>query len=80
MSTTARVGSAVAAGYLLGRFKKLRLALIVGSALANKDVRNSGMGLLQRGGVGLGTGGLTQQVKSELMHAARSAAVPARAR
>ena len=75
MSTTARVGSAVAAGYLLGRFKKLRLALIVGSALANKDVRKSGMGLLQRGGVGLGTGGLTQQVKSELMHAGRAAAV-----
>lgn len=75
MSTTARVGSAVAAGYLLGRFKKLRLALIVGSALANKDVRNSGMGLLQRGGAGLGTGGLTQQVKSELMQAGRKAAV-----
>jgi hypothetical protein len=75
MSTTARVGSAVAAGYLLGRFKKLRLALIVGSALANKDVRASGMGLLQRGGGSLGTGGLTQQVKTELMHAGRAAAV-----
>lgn len=75
MSTTARVGSAVAAGYLLGRFKKLRLALVVGSALANKDVRNSGKGLLQRGGVGLGTGGLTQQVKSQLMEAGKAAAV-----
>ena len=75
MSTTARVGSAVAAGYLLGRFKKLRLALVVGSALANKDVRSSGMGLLQRGGAGLGTGGITQQVKSQLMDAGRAAAV-----
>src|SRR5215204_5654614 len=75
MSTTTRVGSAVAAGYLLGRFKKLRLALIVGSALANKDVRSSGMGLLQRSGVGGIGGGLTQTVKSELMQAGRAAAV-----
>ena len=49
MSTTSRVGAAVAAGYFLGRFKKLRLALMVGSALANKNVRSTGFGLIQQG-------------------------------
>ena len=37
MSSSTRVGTAIAAGYFLGRFKKLRLALLVGSALANDN-------------------------------------------
>jgi hypothetical protein len=47
MSASTRVGTAVAAGYVLGRFRKMRLALIVGSALANRNVRAAGMDLLR---------------------------------
>lgn len=45
MSVTARIGSAVAAGYLLGRFRKLGTAVVLGSALANKDLRERGLAL-----------------------------------
>ncbi|HET7532335.1 MAG TPA: hypothetical protein VFJ83_04240, partial [Nocardioidaceae bacterium] len=68
MSSSSRVGAAIAAGYFLGRFKKLRLALVVGSALANKNVRSSGLGLLQQGASGLTSSPeakkLTEQISS----------------
>ena len=35
MSTTSRVAGAVAAGYALGRFKKLRLAVLVTTAMSS---------------------------------------------
>lgn len=79
MSVSTRVGAALAAGYLLGRFRKLRLALIVGSAMSNKSVRSSGLALLDRT-----TGGLTaspgvqkigRQVTTQLADAGRSAAI-----
>ncbi|HET8560984.1 MAG TPA: hypothetical protein VFL69_10730 [Marmoricola sp.] len=79
MSATTRVGTALAAGYFLGRFKKLRLALIVGSALTNGKVRSSGLNLLQQG-----TGKLTsspqgqelgKQISEQLLQAGRSAAM-----
>jgi len=79
MSATGRVGTAMAAGYVLGRFKKFRLALIVGSAMANKNVRASGLGLLQHGTKGL-TGSpdamrISDQLKSRLISSGRAAAV-----
>ncbi len=83
MSSSSRVGAAIAAGYFLGRFKKLRLALVVGSALANKNVRTSGLGLLQKGTEGLTSSPeakkLTEQISSQLMQAGRAAAVTAAA-
>lgn len=79
MSATARVGTAMAAGYVLGRFKKLRLALIVGSAMANKNVRASGLGLLQQGTKGLRGSPdalrISDQIKSRLIASGRAAAV-----
>ena len=80
MSVTSRVGSAMAAGYLLGRFKKLRLAIIVGSALASDDVRSRGATLLMRGPVGLAEPAVRKvgkSVGSQLMESGRSAAVGA---
>src|SRR4051812_23391951 len=83
MSTTSRVGAAVAAGYFLGRFKKLRLALMVGSALANKNVRSSGLGMLHQGTKTLTSSPeakkLTEQITSQLMEAGKAAAVTAAA-
>lgn len=83
MSSTSRVGAAVAAGYFLGRFKKLRLALIVGSALANKNVRSRGLGFLQQGTQSLGSSPevkkLSDQVTSQLVDAGKAAAVTAAA-
>ncbi len=70
MSATSRVGTAVAAGYLLGRFKKMRMALIVGSALANRNVRAAGMDLIR---------GSSDGQRSPLVDAGRSAVIGAAA-
>jgi hypothetical protein len=43
MSATSRIAAGVTAGYLLGRFRKLKLAIIVGSAIANKRIVGSGL-------------------------------------
>jgi hypothetical protein len=77
MSTASRVGTAITAGYLLGRFKKLRLAIIVGSALANDDVRKAGADLLTRGPTGMVASTAGKTMASQLAHAGRSAAVGA---
>jgi len=81
MDTTARVGTAVAAGYMFGRFKKLRLALMVGTVLASEDARKTAVGLVQHGVGGLGSGGaagkLAGQAGSKLMDVGRGAAVAA---
>jgi hypothetical protein len=78
MSATSRVGTAMAAGYFLGRFKKLRLALLVGSALASEDARTAGANLLMRGPAGLAAPLATKAgkgVASQLAQAGRQAAV-----
>jgi hypothetical protein len=69
MSASTRVGTAVAAGYVLGRFRKMRLALIVGSALANRNVRAAGMDFIrgQSGG----------RAASPIVDAGRSAVIAA---
>lgn len=83
MSTTSRVAAAVAAGYVLGRFKKLRMAVMVGSALANDDVRHSMLGVVKQGSDRLGSSSagrtLSQQVGSKLVAAGKSAAIAATA-
>ena len=70
MSATTRVGTAGAAGYVLGRFKKMRMALIVGSALANRNVRAAGIDLIR---------GSSDGPRSPLVEAGRSALVGAAA-
>ena len=82
MDTNARVGTAIAAGYLFGRFKKLRLALLVGTALASDDVRKSAVGLVTHGTSGLASGGagrLAGTAGSKLIDAGRGVAVSAAA-
>src|SRR3954466_14250753 len=78
MDTNARVGTAIAAGYLFGRFKKLRLALLVGTALASDDVRKSAVGFVQHGTSGLAAGGagrLAGQAGSKVADVGRTALV-----
>ena len=83
MSVSTRVGTAVAAGYVLGRFKKLRLALVVGSAMANKEVRVAGLNLLNQGTQRLTTSPeirrLSTLASEQLLDAGRTAVVAAAA-
>ncbi|MCC2629452.1 MAG: hypothetical protein K0S14_3102, partial [Thermomicrobiales bacterium] len=75
MSTTSRVAGAVAAGYVLGRFKKLRLAVLVGSAMASPKVRNAATGMIQdRIPGGAITTTLTKEVGGRLVNLGKTAA------
>lgn len=77
MSSTTKVAAAVAAGYLLGRTKKLRLAITVGSMLAGGRLA----GDIQPGALLKGLSGnpelerLTDQLRGQVLRAAKSAAV-----
>jgi len=82
MNKNARVGTAIAAGYVFGRFKKLRMAILVGTALASEDARKSALNLVQHGAGGLTSGGagkLAGQAGSKIVDVGRSAAVAAAA-
>ncbi|HKX14003.1 MAG TPA: hypothetical protein VJN19_02345 [Propionibacteriaceae bacterium] len=75
MSATSRVAGAVAAGYVLGRFKKLRLAVLVASAMASPKFRSAAAGLIQdRIPGGVIVGGLTKEVGGRLLDAGKAAA------
>ena len=79
MSKTSRVATAVAAGYVLGRFKKLRMAVMVGSALANDNVRDAAIGYVKKGSGRFSSAApgstLTQQVGGKLVDAGKAAAI-----
>jgi hypothetical protein len=75
MSTTSRVAGAVAAGYVLGRFKKLRLAVLVGSAMASPKFRNAAAGMIEnRIPGGAITTTLTKEVGGRLVILGKTAA------
>jgi len=75
MSTTSRVAGAVAAGYALGRFKKLRLAVLVATAMSNPKFRSAAVGMIQdRIPAGSIVGPLTKEVGGRLFDAGKSAA------
>ena len=75
MSTTSRVAGAVAAGYALGRFKKLRLAILVATAMSSPKFRTAAVGLVQdRIPGGAVVGGLTKEVGGRLFDAGKTAA------
>jgi hypothetical protein len=81
MSAGARIAAAVAAGYLLGRTKKLRLAITVGGMLAGKKIATDPRGLLKQGAE-LVEGNpelakLQAQIQGKVMEAARTAAIAA---
>ena len=75
MSVSTRVGTAVAAGYVFGRFRKLRLAVIAGTALANKQVRDAGLGMIRPGSGQEATG--SDGMGRQLVDGAKSAATAA---
>ena len=75
MSTTSRVAGAVAAGYALGRFKKLRLAVLVATAMSSPKFRAAAAGMLQdRLPGGAITGTLTKEVGGKLVNVGKTAA------
>ena len=75
MSTTSRVAGAVAAGYVLGRFKKLRMAVLVGSAMSSPKFRNAAVEMIQnRIPGGAIVGGLTREVGGKLVGVGKTAA------
>ena len=75
MSATSRVAGAIAAGYALGRFKKLRLAVLVGSTMASPKFRSAAAGMIQDrlpGGTVVGT--MTKEVGGKLINVGKTAA------
>jgi len=75
MSTTSRVAGAVAAGYALGRFKKLRLAVLVATAMSSPKLRAAAAGMLQdRLPGGAITSTLTKEVGGKLVNVGKTAA------
>ena len=49
MSSASKIGMAVVGGYVLGRTKKAKLAIMLGSALAGRKLNLSPSGLLSQG-------------------------------
>ena len=75
MSATSRVAGAVAAGYVLGRFKRLRLAVLVAAAMSNPKFRNAAVGMIQdRIPGGTVVGPLTKEVGGKLVNVGKTAA------
>ena len=77
--SAARVGLGVATGYLLGRTKKLRLAITLGSMIAGQKMSKDPVGLLRQASELVDKNPqlaeLQQRVTGELFNAARSAAL-----
>src|SRR5262245_22295004 len=81
MSNGAKVAMAVGAGYMLGRTKKMRLALMLAAAGITGKFPTTPTALVARGLKSLGAnadvGQLTEQLRSELLNAGRAAALSA---
>jgi hypothetical protein len=79
VNATARIAAAVAGGYLLGRTKKLKLAITVGSMLAGQRISTNPRELLRQGAQLIESNPelskLSDQVRSQLVQALRAAAV-----
>ncbi|WP_459984353.1 hypothetical protein [Nocardioides sp. AN3] len=76
MPSTSRVAAAVAAGYMLGRTKKLKLAITVGTMLAGKRLASKDTGALLRTlSENPEIKRLEDQLRGRLMDAAKAAAV-----
>src|SRR3954447_11517327 len=77
--SAAKIGLGVAAGYLLGRTKKFKLAITVGSMLAGQRVATNPQALLKQVGELVEKNPelakLQDRIKGELFAAARNAAI-----
>jgi hypothetical protein len=81
MKTGARVGLAVAAGYVLGRLHKMKWALALASLAGRKRLTGGSAGLLEQGAKFLASSPelakLTEEMRGQLVEAGRAAAVAA---
>src|SRR6476620_8716836 len=81
MNTGAKVAAAIASGYLLGRSKKLRLAVTVGGLIAGRKIPTDARGIMQQGAQLVENNPelakLADQVRGQLFEAARAAAITA---
>src|SRR6478736_7094225 len=79
MSATTKIAVAVASGYLLGRTKKMKLAITVGSMLAGQRIATAPGGLLKQGSELLEKNPelqkLQEQITGRLFEAAKGAAI-----
>ena len=79
MSATTKIAVGVASGYLLGRRKKLRLALTVGSMLAGRKLATNPQALLAQGQKLADQSPelqkLQEQIRGRLIEAAKGAAI-----
>ena len=79
MSAAMKIAAGVASGYLLGRRRKLRLAITVGSMLAGQKIATNPRGLLEQGQKLVDGNAelsrLSDQIRSQLFDAARTAAI-----
>jgi hypothetical protein len=80
MKTGAQIGVAVAAGYVLGRFHKLKWAVALGTMAGRKKLAGQQSALLGKGAKLLGSsdlGPVTQELRGQLLEAGKAAAVTA---
>ena len=79
MSTATRVGTAMAAGYVLGRTKKLKLAISVGSMLVGQRIATNPRALLKQGQQLVDSNPelakIEEQLRGKFLEAVRSAAL-----
>src|SRR5919112_3608767 len=79
MSNASKIVAGVASGYLLGRTKKLKFAITVGSMLAGQRVATSPAGLLKQGSELIDKNPelqkLQEQLTGKLFEAAKAAAL-----
>ena len=79
MSATGKIGLGVAAGYLLGRTKKFKLAITVGSMLAGQRISTNPQALLKQGQQLVESNPelakLQKQISGKLFEAAKGAAL-----
>lgn len=79
MNTATRVAAAAASGYILGRRKRLKLAIAVGSMLAGKRLATDPKGMLRQANELIESrpelAKISDQVRTTLFTAARGAAV-----
>ncbi|MDQ4117357.1 MAG: hypothetical protein M3235_10415, partial [Actinomycetota bacterium] len=81
MSSASKIGMAVVGGYVLGRTRKAKLAIMLGSALAGRRLDLSPSGLLSQGSKVVSAspelGKLSDAVRGRLLDAGKQAAVAA---
>ena len=79
MSATSKIALGVAGGYLLGRTKKLKLAVTLGSMLAGQKIATDRAGLLKQGAQIVDQNPelskIRDQIMGQLMQSARAAAM-----